>query len=453
MIAAMSLLVSCNSMNNENPAETYDLPAVETTSAEETAAAEPKEEKEKTEETPAPIVLDSNPAVKNARESLFKEMVENEKADTARLKETDKKSMTSGSATMKYTVSKIGEPGENGYPVYIALHGGGGAPKEVNDSQWQHMQIYYRDSVECGIYVAPRGVRDTWNTHFNDESYSLYERLIENLSIYENIDTNRIYLMGYSAGGDGVYQISPRLADRFAAVNMSAGHPNGVNLTNLYNTPISLQCGEDDTSYDRHKETARSAGRLEELSEKYKTDDFPEGYIHTVFLHVGKGHGVRDNDAKRSQQSVIGNPDEWLQGEAAVSEKTNTNAVDFVNQYTRDPLPERIVWDLSVRVSESDTETFYWLRAPKSVRDGIVVVNYDKDTNTFNVEKNTAKGDVYIMVNDEMADLFSPITVTFNGKSTSCTVTPTLDYMKKTISEKWDKNMIFAAEIPLPPNK
>ena len=452
MIAVMTLLASCNSADNAVPAETYEQPSLETVSAEEPAAPEQTEETEIPEEIPAPIVLDSNSAVKNARETLFNEMAENEKADASRRQETEKKSMTSGSATMKYTVSKIGEPGENGYPVYIALHGGGGTTKDVNDSQWQHMQIYYRDSVESGIYVAPRGVRDTWNTHFNDESYALYERLIENLSIYENIDTNRIYLMGYSAGGDGVYQISPRLADRFAAVNMSSGHPNGVNMTNLYNTPISLQCGENDTSYDRHKETARSAGRLDELAEKYRTDDFTEGYIHTVFLHVGKGHGVRDNDANRSQQTIISNPEEWLKGEAPASEKTNTNAVDFVNQYTRDPLPERIVWDLSVRAPGSDTETFYWLRAPKSLRDGVVIVNYDKDTNTFNVEKNTAKGNVFIMVNDEMADLFSPITVTFNGESTSCTVTPTIDYMKKTISEKWDKNMIFAAEIPLPQN-
>lgn len=81
--------------------------------------------------------------------------------------------MTYGDAEMKYTVSVIGEPEENGYPVYIALHGGGGAPRELNDSQWEHMQIYYRDSVKCGICVAPRGVRDTWNTHFNDESYFL----------------------------------------------------------------------------------------------------------------------------------------------------------------------------------------------------------------------------------------------------------------------------------------
>lgn len=395
-------------------------------------------------------ILDSNLAVKNARESLFQEMVEKERTNTARLHEVDNTAMTFGEATMNYAVSKIGEPGETGYPVYIAMHGGGATAKAVNDSQWEHMKIYYRDSVERGIYIAPRGVRDTWNTHSNDESYFLYERLMANLSIYENIDTNRIYLMGYSAGGDGVYQISPRLADRFAAVNMSAGHPNGINLTNLYNTPMSLQCGENDISYDRHKETARSAHRLDELSEKYQTADGTKGYIHRVFLHIGRGHGVRDNDANRSLQTIISNPDEWLQGEAPIAENTNTNAVDFLNQYTRNPLPRRIVWDLSVRSPIAASETFYWLRAAESVREGVVIVNYDPAINTFNVEKNTANGEVSIMVNDEMADLFAPITVTYNGESTSCTVTPSLDYMKKSISEKWDKNMIFAAEIPLP---
>ena len=396
--------------------------------------------------------LDSNTAVKNARESLFNEMIEAAKADPARLQETENKAIIYGEAEMKYTVSVIGEPGENGYPVYIALHGGGGTAKEFNDGQWNHMQIYYRDSVECGIYIAARGVRDTWNTHFNDESYPLYERLLSNLSIYENIDTNRVYLMGYSAGGDGVYQISPRLADRFAAVNMSAGHPNGVNMTNLYNTPISLQCGENDISFSRHQETARSAIRLAELAETYRTADAPEGYIHTVFLHVGKGHGVRDNQAQRVPQAIIHNPKEWLEGAEAVAEETNTNAVDFVNQFTRNPLPERVIWDLSVRSPESAPETFYWLRADADIREGVVIVNYDKESNTFRVEKNTVKGNVRIMLNDEMADLFSPVTVVSDGRPTSCTVTPSMDYMKKTISEKWDKNMIFAAEIPLPKN-
>ena len=53
--------------------------------------------------------------------------------------------------------------------------------------------------------------------------------------VYEGVDPNRVYLTGFSAGGDGVYQITARMNDRFAATNMSAGHHNWVNFENLYN--------------------------------------------------------------------------------------------------------------------------------------------------------------------------------------------------------------------------
>lgn len=126
---------------------------------------------------------------------------------------------------MKFTVDIVGEPDENGYPLYITLHGGGGAPAETNNDQWVAMTEYYKYSVENGIYVAVRGMEDVWNLHFLDESYPMYDRLIEDMIMFSNADPNRVYLLGFSAGGDGVYAIAPRMADRFAAVNMSSGHP------------------------------------------------------------------------------------------------------------------------------------------------------------------------------------------------------------------------------------
>ena len=68
-----------------------------------------------------------------------------------------------------------------------------------------------------------------------------------------SVDPNRVYLLGYSAGGDGVYQITPRMADRWAGANMSAGHPNGVGLVNLYHVPFVIQVGECDSAYNRNK--------------------------------------------------------------------------------------------------------------------------------------------------------------------------------------------------------
>ena len=60
------------------------------------------------------------------------------------------------------------------------------------------------------------GISDTWDLHFQEDSYPLYDRLIQNMIYTCNADPNRVYLLGFSAGGDGVYQILPRMADRFA---------------------------------------------------------------------------------------------------------------------------------------------------------------------------------------------------------------------------------------------
>ena len=117
--------------------------------------------------------------------------------------------------TMRFSLEKIGQPTAKGYPLYIALHGGGAGGSWVNDSQWEAMKTYYRSSINNGIYVAVRGIADTWNLHFESDSYRLYERLIENMIVFENVDSNQVYVLGFSAGGDGVYQIAPRMADRF----------------------------------------------------------------------------------------------------------------------------------------------------------------------------------------------------------------------------------------------
>lgn len=65
--------------------------------------------------------------------------------------------------------------------------------------------------------------------------------LIENMVLFENVNPNRVYVIGYSAGGDGIYQIGPRMADRWAGAAMIAGHPNGAPADNLRNTAFTLQ--------------------------------------------------------------------------------------------------------------------------------------------------------------------------------------------------------------------
>jgi poly(3-hydroxybutyrate) depolymerase len=44
------------------------------------------------------------------------------------------------------------------------------------------------------------------------------------------VNADRVFVTGYSAGGDGVYHLAPMMADFWAGAAMMAGHPNKVEL-------------------------------------------------------------------------------------------------------------------------------------------------------------------------------------------------------------------------------
>lgn len=145
------------------------------------------------------------------------------------------------------------------------------------------MALYYRDSVQNGIYVAVRGITNNWNLHFDDASYPLYDRLIEDMTLLCHADPNRVYLLGFSAGGDGVYFVAPRMADRFAAANQSSGHPNGNTLLNTANLPICIQAGIRDTMFSPQRSVAAAA--FDQQLDAYR-EAFGFGYPHEVYIHV-----------------------------------------------------------------------------------------------------------------------------------------------------------------------
>lgn len=99
---------------------------------------------------------------------------------------------------------------KDGYSLYISLHGGGECPKEVNDEQWMN-QIYLYQPNE-GVYIAPRAPWNTWNLWHRKGLDELLEEVIQACVLFEGVNPNKVYLLGYSAGGDGVWRLAPRIA-------------------------------------------------------------------------------------------------------------------------------------------------------------------------------------------------------------------------------------------------
>ncbi|MBQ3668506.1 MAG: hypothetical protein II920_04690 [Clostridia bacterium] len=378
--------------------------------------------------------------IKQAREAVWNEYCLSHLGSEELKSETEAQALVFGEVTMRYTVEVKGKMPENGYPLYIALHGGGASDTpDINDQQWGHMQAYYSDWLDCGVYVAVRGVRDTWDTHFNPESYPLYDRLIEYMILTQNVDPNRVYLEGFSAGGDGVYAISPRMADRFAAVNMSSGHPNGVSLVNLYNLPIQLQAGEFDTAYDRNTVTAQYGVYLDELQAAE-----PEGYAHRVLIHLNKGHNYPDYEA--TKQYIIENYADWLNGSDALKyARIDCFPPHYMRDFVRNPLPERVIWDLNTRAEMRKTESFYYLSAPIGA-EGTLRVELAGD-NRIEIDASEFEGDFDIYLNEDMIDFARPVTFALDGREISVEVRPSLEVLKATTLERGDRNYQFEAKV------
>lgn len=406
----------------------------------------------------SPEVFSDN-AVSEVSNSLWQKYLDTAQKDSVRKTQHEQRRLVYGDKAMRFSLDKIGEPKKTGYPVYIALHGGGTAPAYVNDSQWQHMKVYYKDSVDNGIYVATRGVSDTWNLHFMDESYALYDRLIENLIAYEGADPNRIYFLGFSAGGDGVYQVVPRMPDRFAAANMSAGHHNWIRFDNLLNTPFLMQVGERDGAYSRNKVAAENYVALDALSAQH------QGYVHDLFIHTNGNHnGWYDNDPSGQNHSVMKNPKAWLLNNDRTEAQKNTNAVHWLKNYERATLPSKVIWDLSTRSPRSKTwgasygdqssdvkatrDLFYWLEVSATAESGRIEAEVNIKDNAVMLKEVTNVDTFKILLSRDLFDFSRPVKVFFKGaKIAQVNPEAKMSVMARTLLERGDRSFMFEDEI------
>ena len=345
------------------------------------------------------------PAAARATRMLWKahrEMIKRERGD-----ELEDRLIQVDGAKMPIWYTTYGRKPSDGHSLWISMHGGGGAPPKVNTSQWENQKQLYKP--EEGIYLAPRAPTDTWNLWHQAHVDLLLQRLIETMIVLEDVDPDRIYIMGYSAGGDGVYQLAPRMADRWAAAAMMAGHPNDARPESLRNTAFTLHMGANDTPYNRNGVARQWEQTLAQLHE-----NDPGGYDHWVKIHEGKGH--------------------WMEREDAA-------AVPWMARRSRDPRPARITW-LQDDVTH---DRFYWLAVDEPI--GRYRIDATRTGNTIDI---TDKGETGIRVrlDDRMVDLEKPVTIRRNGEVVFEGVAPrTIGVIAETIRERGDPSAIHTAEI------
>ena len=322
-----------------------------------------------------------------------------------------KKSITIGDRTMPFHVQVFDSKPADGYSLFISLHGGGNCPEEINDGQWKNQQVLYRP--QHSVYIAPRAPYNDWDMWCKPGLDDFYQALIEMGVAFEDVNPDKVYLMGYSAGGDGVWRMAPRMADSWAAASMMAGHPGDVSLVNLRNLPYMIWCGARDYAYDRNSLDMIRGLQMDSLQ---RAD--PEGYIHETHIVEGKPH--------------------WM-------DRVDTAAVAWMAQYKRNPYPRKIVW----QQEEVLRKHFYWLSAPENELKRGMGIRLSCHDNIIDIEQ-CDYSQITLCLNDELVNLDKKVTIRFKGKNLfKKKLARTEECLRKTLNERGDMRYSFPATVTL----
>jgi poly(3-hydroxybutyrate) depolymerase len=293
-------------------------------------------------------------------------------------KEFEAKTVKTKDRTSAYLWRHIGAKPADGWPLVIAMHGGGGAPARVNNQQWRSMfERYYHPHPEAGgyVYLALRAPNDAWNGFYDDAICPLVERLIRQFVLFGDVNPDRVYILGASHGGYGAFVIGPKMPDRFAAIHASAAAatPGETRGENLRDVQFTVMVGEKDTAYGRAERTRDFLKELAGWKARYG------GYPGEVVLLKDIGHSVPDRDKVAEMLKSV-----------------------------RSTHPDKIVWSQSDDVLKH----FYWIEAPKPDPAGRIEASVHDNTITLTADH---QDEVAFWLDAPLVNLARPVIVEVEG--------------------------------------
>jgi transglutaminase-like putative cysteine protease/dienelactone hydrolase len=332
---------------------------------------------------------------------------------TSAAEEVAAKKIMIGDKSLRWMEKTFGNTPDGKHSLWITMHGGGQGTEEENDRNWKG--YYGRYEFPPGsINVAPRAPANTWDMWHVKWVDDLFDRLIADLVLQRGVDPNQVYLIGYSAGGDAVYQLAPRLADRFAAAAMCAGHPNEVTPEGLRNLPFFLYMGGADSAYNRNVVVREFSAKMDAL----QAAD-PAGYTHGLTVFPGLPHNMQNREA------------------------------EFIPRMTplrRVAWPKRVVWKQD---GDAPHRRFYWLeRVPDAARPAEIYAAH-VDGQTISIET-PGTGSLTLRLSDALLDLDQPVKVSAGGRTIfKGKVARSFAAIAQSLKEREDPETVATALLPV----
>ena len=304
-------------------------------------------------------------------------------------------------------------------PLFVALHGGGKGRGHYSGAVRTWLGRVRR-RLRNFIFVAPTVLHKRyaeWGGYPEEEAY--VKEVIKAVKRTYNVDTNRVYLAGFSMGGYGTWHIGGHEADVFAGLAAGAGgililphlgEPWGKGIiANLMHTPIAFAHGSNDRPAPVWSD--RKANEiLNQLAQKY-----PGCYKH-LYIEVPGGH-----------QAPI--------------PKLN-QLVDWIFKFKRNPYPKHVIWEPKRKFNHY----LWWLKV-KNPKIG-QRLEAKIEGNTITIETRNIDKGFSVLLNEKLIDPHKKVRVVLNGKEVfNDYITARVSAIIESIDEKIDEEMWFWARI------
>lgn len=166
-----------------------------------------------------------------------------------------------GGITLPYRQLGLNQEKDGGSVLIVQLHGGTARGNDnmaqLNAKAVDCVENYLRSHVTKAIFLLPQCAADrVWNESSKSYDITMTEVLTQWLQQFiaeNNIDTNRIYITGYSAGGSGAWRMVNDNTDLFASAVIAAANPIMVEAANVSKTPVYAVAGSNDNIMDANK--------------------------------------------------------------------------------------------------------------------------------------------------------------------------------------------------------
>lgn len=165
-----------------------------------------------------------------------------------------------------FTPSGYGADSDRRYPLIVGLHGTAGDPAQVMEFQrLQELADRYGYMIVCP-HSSGRG----------DFAHRYVLRVVDHVLETYRVDAERIFLMGFSRGGGGVWELGQAYADRWAGLAPISPATKGDTspLDTMTHLPVIVVIGDQDEAVSQSA-VRRWVARMEELNMTHQFVELP----------------------------------------------------------------------------------------------------------------------------------------------------------------------------------